>query len=127
MKYCWKCGAEVKRDDADVCPQCGASLPLGLATFSSDFPSQAPKHPATVKDPKDNPKEHLRLLAKFMTIGVLLFLGLMLLVSLFLLHAPVQSDRSVLYFYPIMAGAGAFFGFVLWWSHEQGPYNPFHD
>jgi hypothetical protein len=38
-----------------------------------------------------------------------------------------SPDSSVYYFYPIMGGLGAAFGFERWWSHEYGDVNPFHD
>jgi hypothetical protein len=70
---------------------------------------------------------HLRTLLMMVAGGTSIFvLGFMAfhLALVFGGHAP---DRSVLDFYPLMAGIGALFGFERWWSYEQGGVNPFHD
>jgi hypothetical protein len=77
--------------------------------------------------PSERPRDHLRTLALFLVAGVVLFVGLMAVINLIMLRFLAAPDQSILYFYPVMAGAGALFGFERWWAHEQGPYNPFHE
>ncbi len=75
----------------------------------------------------ESPRDHLRALALFLLAGVGLFVGLMAVIDAIMLRFLAVPDQSILYFYPVMAGAGALFGFERWWAHEQGPYNPFHE
>jgi hypothetical protein len=59
--------------------------------------------------------------------GASIFVLGFLVFQLALIFAGHALDGSVLNFYPLVAGAGALFGFERWWSNEQGGVNPFHD
>ena len=85
----------------------------------------------TRKDPLNQEKEDkhpFRTLLIFIAAGGCLFtLGLFLLLTFITVFGGINMDSSVLDFYPLMAGAGALFGFERWWYHESGGVNPFHD
>jgi len=73
-------------------------------------------------------KHPFRTLLIFIAAGGCLFtLGLFLLLTFITVFGGINMDSSVLDFYPLMAGAGALFGFERWWYHESGGVNPFHD
>jgi hypothetical protein len=78
--------------------------------------------------PEEKVDEHpYRTLAKFLAAGTGIFvLGLFILLSS-ISYAGYKLDSSVIYFYPLMAGAGALFGFERWLYYESGGVNPFHD
>jgi hypothetical protein len=78
--------------------------------------------------PQEKVDEHpWRTLAKFLAAGTGVFvLGFFLLVTA-VSYAGYKPDTSVVYFYLLMAGAGALFGFERWMYYESGGVNPFHD
>ncbi len=67
------------------------------------------------------------------TLGVALFAGgIIFMAALFatlsaLSWGGIKLDSSVVNFYPLMAFAGAVFGFERWIAYESGGINPFHD
>lgn len=77
----------------------------------------------------DNSRKRLaRSLLFFVGAGIFIFVsGLFILLTALEYLGGVKYDPSILYFYPFMAALGAVFGFERWWSHQMGPYNPFHD
>ncbi len=77
----------------------------------------------------DQPDKHpLRSLGIFVVSGASVFsFFLFALIYAMSLDPRIRQDPSVSGFYPIVAGAGALFGFVMWWFYESGGSNPFHD
>jgi uncharacterized membrane protein YjgN (DUF898 family) len=72
-------------------------------------------------------KAHLKILGVFVVAGACIFTLFLAAFQASLYLAGRPPDSSVYNFYPIMALAGAAFGFERWWAHEQGGVNPFHD
>jgi len=69
-----------------------------------------------------------RTLAIFLASGTSIFtLGLSILLGVLIYFGGLRFDQSILYFYPLLAGAGALFGFERWVYYESGGVNPFHD
>lgn len=79
-------------------------------------------------EPEKVDKHPIRSLLIFVAAGSGIFaFGLFLLLTAMSVYGGIRLDSSVLNFYPLMAGAGALFGFERWWYHESGGVNPFHD
>lgn len=76
-----------------------------------------------------HPDKHpWRTLAKAIPAGASIFMAMFFVLQMSLqVGAGYYPDSSVWNFYPLMAFAGAIFGFERWWAYEQGPYNPFHE
>lgn len=69
----------------------------------------------------------LKTLAKFILLGVLLFVGVLVALQAGYAYFHPTEVLQLMPFYPIMGFAGALFGFERWWSQEQGGVNPFHE
>ena len=69
----------------------------------------------------------LRTLAFLLAAGSFLFVALLFAVHMTMVLASMNSDPSIVNFYPVMGLIGALFGFERWWACEQGPVNPFHE
>ena len=64
----------------------------------------------------------------FLAAGVSIFaFGFTLLLWVLIHFAAYKPDVSVLYFYALLALAGALFGLERWMYHESGGVNPFYD
>jgi hypothetical protein len=73
-------------------------------------------------------KHPYRTLVVFLAAGSSIFtLALFLLLYLITGVGGYRLDSSVVDFYPLLAGAGALFGFERWMYYESGGVNPFHD
>ena len=68
-----------------------------------------------------------RALAVMLSMGVLLWVGVLFVLLTVLSLGSVKLDPSILNFYWVMAACGALFGFERWLYHQQGGANPFHD
>lgn len=53
-------------------------------------------------------------------------IGFFLIIFVLTAYGHLKFDPSVIDFYPLIAGAGALFGFERWWYNESGGVNPFH-
>lgn len=69
----------------------------------------------------------LRTLVLALAAGCALFVALLFVTLTALAFGGVGLDSSVVDFYPLMAIAGAVFGFERWLAYESGGVNPFHD
>lgn len=77
---------------------------------------------------EEAPDKHpIRTLVIALAAGSLVFVAALFATLSLLYWGGVRLDSSVVYFYPLMAIAGAVFGFERWLAHESGGVNPFHD